>query len=66
MEGVPIKILGRATLIYRRYFLYRIQGPRRGKGLVGLSPYHFCCWDLLSSAPVDMEKAWVLLLESNK
>ena len=43
---------------------FLFQGPRRGRGC--RTPYHFYCWDLLSSAPVDTEKVWILLLESNK
>ena len=33
--------------------------------LLGFIIIYYYCWDLLSSAPVDMEKVWIFLLESN-
>ena len=32
---------------------------------MGFIIIYYYCWDLLSSAPVDMEKVWIFLLESN-
>ena len=44
----------------------KITETTEGEGLVGLQPYHFyCCYDLFSRTPVDLDKIWIVLLESN-
>ena len=43
-----------------------IPGTVEGEGLAGLQPYHFyCCYNLFSRTPVDLDKIWIVLLESN-
>ena len=37
--------------------------PPPPPGPVGLEPYHFYCWDIFSTAPVDIEKIPLELLD---